>query len=352
MLLPFENDLSIDEANFRKHLRDVAAVEGLSAITINAHSTEVASCTFDEQRRVLDIAQDEIGARLPLDQRHLGRRLARSGAACAQWRMRAAPRRCWCFRRRRSRSARTPAMALAHFKRIADATDLPLIVFQYPLATGQGYPKDTLLKLCEEVPLDPRHQGLDRQRAASRVARPHAAKPGPRPVNVLTTHSAWLFPSLVTGCNGLLSGSGSVIADLQARLFRAVQGNDLAEAKRLDDRIEPTARVFYADPFVDMHNRMKEALVLLGKLPRAVVRPPLVKLERAEIARSVQALIEAGLLDKKRRATRRNWSYKTFSTSHQVQRNGIEPLTGSACGVPTTRLMLAVSGIGCVRAAA
>ena len=66
VLLPFENDLSIDEASFRKHLRDVAAVEGLSAITINAHSTEVASCTFDEQRRVLDIAQDEIGARLPL----------------------------------------------------------------------------------------------------------------------------------------------------------------------------------------------------------------------------------------------------------------------------------------------
>src|SRR3954469_18684312 len=66
VLLPFENDLSIDEANFRKHLRDVAAVEGLSAITLNAHSTEVASCSFDEQRRVLDIAQDEIGAKLPL----------------------------------------------------------------------------------------------------------------------------------------------------------------------------------------------------------------------------------------------------------------------------------------------
>jgi 4-hydroxy-tetrahydrodipicolinate synthase len=115
---------------------------------------------------------------------------------------------------------------------------------------------------------------------------------------VLTTHSAWLFSSLVLGCNGLLSGSGSVIADLQVRLFRAVQRNDLAEAKRLNDRIEPTARVFYADPFVDMHNRMKEALVLLGKLPRAVVRPPLVKIERAEIMLIREALIEAGLLDK------------------------------------------------------
>ena len=43
----------------------------------------------------------------------------------------------------------------------------------------------------------------------------------PRPVNVLSTHSAWLFSSLVMGCNGLLSGSGSVIAELHARLYRA-----------------------------------------------------------------------------------------------------------------------------------
>ena len=66
VLLPFDNDLAIDETSFRKHLRDVAAIEGLSAITINAHSTEVGSCTFDEQKRVLEIARDEIGARLPL----------------------------------------------------------------------------------------------------------------------------------------------------------------------------------------------------------------------------------------------------------------------------------------------
>jgi 4-hydroxy-tetrahydrodipicolinate synthase len=45
-----------------------------------------------------------------------------------------------------------------------------------------------------------------------------------------------------------------------------------------------------------MHNRMKEALVLLGKLPRAVVRPPLVKLGADEIERIRLALIEAGML--------------------------------------------------------
>ena len=295
VLLPFDNDLAIDEASFRKHLRDVASVEGLSAITINAHSTEVGSCTFDEQKRVLDIAQDEIGARLPLvngiwaDGSIEAARIARmatQGGASALLVFPPAP----------FTLGQSPAMALAHVKRIADATDLPLIVFQYPIATGQGYPKDTLLKMCEEVPSIraikdwignvPHHEWHIR-----------TLQNLPRPVNVLTTHSSWLFSSLVLGCNGLLSGSGSVIADLQARLFRAVEKNDLAEAKRLNERIEPTARAFYADPFVDMHNRMKEALVLLGKLPRAVVRPPLVKISDAEITRIRDALIAAELLD-------------------------------------------------------
>src|SRR5215470_142372 len=66
VLLPFNDDLSIDEKSFRSHLRDVAATKGLSAITVNAHSTEVASCSFDEQRRVLAITQDEIGTKLPI----------------------------------------------------------------------------------------------------------------------------------------------------------------------------------------------------------------------------------------------------------------------------------------------
>jgi len=54
--------------------------------------------------------------------------------------------------------------------------------------------------------------------------------------------------------------------------------------------------VFYREPWADMHNRMKEALVLLGRLPRAVVRPPLTKLPRQEIEDIRAALVEAGLL--------------------------------------------------------
>jgi 4-hydroxy-tetrahydrodipicolinate synthase len=62
--------------------------------------------------------------------------------------------------------------------------------------------------------------------------------------------------------------------------------------------------VFYSEPWVDMHNRMKEALVLLGKLPRATVRPPLVKISQAEIERIRTALVAAGLLDRAGRTLR------------------------------------------------
>ena len=293
-LLPFFDDLSIDEASFRRHLGDVASVSGVTAITINAHASEVASCTFDEQRRVLDIAQDEIGRATPivngiyaegsLEAARLAR-MAQDGGASALLVFPPGP----------FTLGQRPEMALAHFKRIADASDLPIIVFQYPLAGGQGYPFETLLKLCEAVPTI---RAIKDWTPAVPLHEKHirALQGLKRPVNVLSTNSAWLFSSLVLGCKGLLSGAGSVIADLQAQLWRAVQANDLAEAKRVHDRIRPMTEAFYADPFVDMHNRMKECLVLLGKLPRAVVRPPLVKLPAEEIARLRAALIAAGLL--------------------------------------------------------
>jgi 4-hydroxy-tetrahydrodipicolinate synthase len=294
VILPFHDDLSIDEASYRRHLRDVTATPGLSAITTNAHASEIASCSFDEQVRVLDITMDEIGDRLPVvagvyaDGSLEAARIARMAASGGASALLVFPPNPFTLGQR-------PEMALAHFARIADATDLPLIVFEYPVTGGQGYPFATLLEICERIPTVraikdmcgnvPLHERHIR-----------ALRALPRPVNVLTTHSAWLLSSLVLGCDGLLSGSGSIIPELQAELYAAVRADDLMLARALNDRIQPLAEVFYADPMVDMHNRMKEGLVMLGRQPRAVVRPPLVKLTRAEIERIRAALVAAGLL--------------------------------------------------------
>jgi 4-hydroxy-tetrahydrodipicolinate synthase len=294
VLLPFHEDLSIDEQAYRAHLRDVISTIGIAAITTNAHASEVASCSFDEQRRVLEMTMEEVGDRIPvingiyaegsLEAQRLAKMASAGGAAA----LLVFPSGIYTFGQR-------PEMAVEHFRRIAGVSELPLILFQYPLQGGQGYPLSTLEKIIEAVP-------------TVRAIKDGCANPvlhdrqirmlqGRTPkVNVLTTHSAWLFPSLVLGCAGLLSGSGSVIAQLQAQLFQAVRAGRLEEARSLHDLITPTAEVFYADPWVDMHNRMKEALVMLGKLPRAVVRPPLVSISDQERARIRAALVAAKLL--------------------------------------------------------
>jgi 4-hydroxy-tetrahydrodipicolinate synthase len=254
----------------------------------------VASCTFEEQTRVLDITLDEVGSTTPivcgvytegsLEAQRIAKMATTHGASA----LLVFPPAIYSFGQR-------PEMAVEHFKRIADASDLPLILFQYPLAGGQGYPTSTLLRILDEVPSiraikdwSANPQLHERQIRLLQSRTPI--------VNVLTTHSSWLMSSIVLGCNGLLSGSGSVIAPLQASLFEALQAKDLIKAQAVNERIYQMTEVFYTEPWVDMHNRMKEALVLLGKLPRAVVRPPLMKISSSEIERIKQALVKAELL--------------------------------------------------------
>jgi 4-hydroxy-tetrahydrodipicolinate synthase len=296
VLLPFREDLSIDEAAYRAHLRDVAVVDGVTAVTINAHASEVASCTLDEQRHVLEITQDEIGARVPLvhgvyaDGSLEAARIARMATDGGASALLVFPSAVYALGQR-------PQMAVEHFKRVAGESDVPLIIFQYPIAGGQGYPLDTLLRIIDAVPTVRAIKDwcANPQLHERQIRTLQSLDPA---VNVLSAHSTWLMSSLVLGCKGVLSGSGSVIAELHAQLFAAVQANDLAKARALNERIWPTVEVFYAEPPVDMHNRMKEALVLMGKLPRAVVRPPMTKLSEDEIERIRRALLAAGLLSR------------------------------------------------------
>ena len=293
-LAAFDADYNFDWVQTRKHLAFAADVDGVTAVTVNGHASEVHACTLDEQTRMMDESADEVGDRMPLicgvyaDGSHIAADIARMAEAHGASALLCFPPASMGM----GGIQRRPEMGVAHMKMIADATDLPMIVFQYQ--NELAYPLDTLIRICEEVPNVKAIKDWSPPQVHERHIRTlHALS---RPINVLSTNSAWLMSSLVMGADGLLSGAGSVIADLQAALFRAVQAKDLAAAQELADRIYYTTQVFYCDPFGDMHNRMKEALVLLGRLDGpAVVRPPLMKLTETEIARIAEAMSLAGI---------------------------------------------------------
>lgn len=289
-LLVLNADLSINEKATRKHTADCALVPGVSAVTVNGHASEVHACTFDEQVRILATSMEELGDKVPVINGVYADGSAEAARIAAMAQREGASALLVFPPNSMSMGGQLrPEMALTHFRQIADATDLPIICFQYPMGTGLGYPFETLLQLFDAVPTIRAIKDWSND-AMLHEKHIRTFQNLPRPVNVLTTHSSWLMASLSLGANGLLSGAGSVIVDLQVALFRAVKTGDLKLAQSINDRIYPLAQVFYAPPFLDMHNRMKEALVILGRIDEAYVRPPLVKLTSEEIGRIQQAL--------------------------------------------------------------
>ena len=294
-LLPFKHDYSVHEKDYRRHLSWLADVSGVTAIVVNGHAAEVASLSRKERRRALATALDEVGSRLPLisgiytDGTLEAVDLAGDAKAEGASGLLIFPPTLFMWGARLR-----PEMVYRHFATIAEAVDLPMVVFQYPPSQGIGYDADTLVKLTEIPQVVAVKEWSNDIVTFEENLR--ALRATGRPVAILSSYSMSLFASFVLGADGAISGMGSVTADLQAELFERVQKGDLEGARQVNDRLYPLVRVFYAQPFVDMHNRMKEALAILGRIEGAVVRPPLQPIAEDEREKIHRALIQADLM--------------------------------------------------------
>jgi len=294
-VLPFTSDLAIDELAYRRHLRWLADTRGVTGIVANGHASEVSSLNREERRRSLAIALDEVGAACPViagvysDGTQDAVDLARDARAAGAAGVLVFPPTLFMWG-----AQLKPDMVLRHFSEIAARADIPIVVFEYPPASGIGYAPETLARLAE-IPRIVAVKDWSNEIVAFE-ANLRALRATGRPVATLSAFTMSLMATFLLGADGAISGMGSVTADLQADLFEACGKGDLDGARQINDRLAPLVSVFYAPPFVDMHNRMKEALVLLGRIPAAHVRPPLTPVSGAEREAIRRALVAAGLL--------------------------------------------------------
>jgi 4-hydroxy-tetrahydrodipicolinate synthase len=294
-LLPFQADFSIDEPEYRRHLSWLAGVAGVTAITCNGHAAEVSSLTREERQRALAIAGEEVGDRVQLIAGVFAEgtleavTLAKDAKAGGAAGILIFPPTLF-----RWGAQLRPEMVFHHFESIAEAVEMPIVVFQYPPALGIGYSPETLARLTDIPHVVGVKDWSNDMVAFERNLR--ALRATGRSIAMLSSYSASLLATFILGADGTISGMGSVAADLQAELFDAVRRGDLDAARRINDRLRPLADVFYSPPFLDQHNRMKEALVMLGRLKQAVVRPPLHRVSDHERQRIRAALVSSGLL--------------------------------------------------------
>jgi 4-hydroxy-tetrahydrodipicolinate synthase len=293
-LLPFTADLQIDVPAYKKHLRRLADTKGVTGIVANGHAAEVSSLSREERKRSLALALEEVNGQVPIiagvysDGTQEAIELARDAKAAGASGLLVFPPTIFMWG-----AQVKPDMVLRHFSTLADGIDLPLIVFEYPLASGMGYSAETLAELCK-IPTVVGVKDWSND-IVSYEKNLRALRASGRPVAMLSSFTMSLMATFLLGADGCISGMGSVAADLQAELLAAVGTGDLALGHRVNERLAPLVNVFYAPPFVDMHNRMKEALAILGRIPAAHVRPPLTPVSDDERYRIRLALRSAGL---------------------------------------------------------
>jgi 4-hydroxy-tetrahydrodipicolinate synthase len=292
-ILPFDEDYAVDEAEYRRHLRDLTSTPGVTGVVCNGHAGEVTTLSREEWRAAIATAVAEVNgaahvisgvyAETHRDAAELARAAALENADAVL----VFPPNLLMFDASRE-------VGYHRFAEIADATDLPLVVFAYPAWTGMHYDADTLARIVEipsVVAIKDWTLDINVYERNLRIVRAQS-----HDVAMLSSFSTNLLATLALGADGILSGHGSVIADLQARLFEHVEQGDLAAAQAVHERIQILTRVVYRSPLADMYTRMKEQLVMLERLRLAVVRPPLPPLEAAERNALREALVAAGLL--------------------------------------------------------
>lgn len=284
-LTPFDAELRIARKEFRRHIEALSGVPGVTAIMVNGAAGQDAALSREERRLLVAEAVTAVGSRTPIIAALRETKemtlddVAKDAAAAGAHAVILMPPP--------DKNNLNWDGARARLGCVVDATDLPVAIYH------TSYTTETLTKLAEIPQVFAVKEGSGDPVAFERNMR--SVRALGRDVAIWSTNSRWLLADLAVGADGILSGMGSIAADLHVALAEAVWRSDLAAARRVNDRLFPLTQVFYR-PGGDAHSRMKYALKRIGRWEHDYVRPPLKPLDVAECARIDGALKESRLM--------------------------------------------------------
>ena len=162
----------------------------------------------------------------------------------------------------------TQAGVIAHCLAVADATELPVMLYDVPARTGVAMAPSTLIELAAHPRIravkDAKGDLFEAMTVMSRTSLAYYC--GIDELNL---------PYLACGAAGLVSVVANVAADRTAELIHTVRDGDLVKARAIHDELIPlTDRIMRSGTGAA---NAKAALAGLGIIPHASVRLPLVE---------------------------------------------------------------------------
>jgi len=177
---------------------------------------------------------------------------------------------------------------LAHFTAVADATDLPCMLYDIPGRTGVRIGTAVLQRLAE-------HPRITAVKDATGDLAAGMALLASTGLAYYCGDDALNLPWLAIGASGLISVTGHLAGRAHADLVAAVDAGDLVAARAINDRLIGVVHAIMS-PDSQGAIRVKAALQLAGVLTHRTTRLPLLPATDADLGPLRAALVGAGLM--------------------------------------------------------
>lgn len=124
----------------------------------------------------------------------------------------------------------------AHMRAVADATDLPVMIYDIPIRAGRKIATEVLLRLAHEVPNVLALKDAAGNPAGTARLIAHA----PADFEVYSGDDHVTLPFLAVGAVGMVGVATHWIGERASRLFEAFEAGNLAEARRINAELLPS----------------------------------------------------------------------------------------------------------------
>ncbi len=265
LVTPFTASGEIDERSLRSFV-DWQIASGVHFVVPCGSTGEAATMTADEHRRVVEITVEQAGGRVPVvagaasnDTKKaiaLSREMESVGATHL---LHASP----MYNKPPQRGI------VAHFRAVADAVGIPIVVYNVPGRTGSNVEAATTLELAEHPNIAAVKEASGNLAQIGEIIRHRPAR-----FSVLSGDDPLTLQVMADGGDGVISVTSNAAPQLVAQLTELCAAGNYGAAREIHHRLAQwTAAAFVESNPIPA----KAALAMMGKMLN-VVRLPLVPL--------------------------------------------------------------------------
>lgn len=237
LVTPFLADMSIDYPALRKLVREQIA-GGTNFLVVQGTTGESPTLTSDEKQKVLETVQEENNGVLPIVYGVGGNNTLAVAEAFSKIPagvdgiLSVSP----YYNKPIQRGF------VAHYKTIAQATDLPIIMYNVPGRTGSNMLAETTLELAEVKNIVAMKEASGNMEQIMEIIR---CKPAD--FLVLSGDDALTMPLIAAGADGVISVVANSFPKQFSQMVEASLKGDIATARKLHYDLLPITKLFFTE---------------------------------------------------------------------------------------------------------